>query len=49
VVVGKTIRGLPVQDNGSITFGGIRIQSSEARFFSNKFRPLQILLLPYPK
>jgi hypothetical protein len=30
VIVGKTIRGLPVQDNGLITLGGIRIRTGRA-------------------
>jgi hypothetical protein len=30
VIVGKTIRGLPVQDNGSMRFGRIRIQTGRA-------------------
>ena len=49
VVVGETIRGSHAQDNGLMSFGRTRIQIDPSGSFSHNFRPLQILLLPYPK
>ena len=49
VIVGETIRGSPVQSNGSMAFDRIRIKSGPSRFYSYNFKSPQILLLPYPK